>query len=139
MKIPRKAPTIDRRSQRDDYLKRIPPWIVVPGKAMLSFTTGEPINLARVYLAMAAHANKRTRITRCGQARLAAILGVHWQTIGHNQRKLIALGLVERIARMPPPASVVIYRMIDKIDTPIRKTYKHALNEATRCTAAPIA
>jgi biotin operon repressor len=137
LKLPRKPPALTIKTERDRVMNGLGKWTVTPTIACCSyFNSGDPINLARVYLMMASHANRQSRMIRIGQQRIATALGVCRQTVGANIRKLAHRGLIARAYRMPPPHSIIVWRLIDNLNIAPDIPHAYALNRARR---APVA
>lgn len=96
MKIAKRAPELKTVSPEQAAWDRMPPWAVVHKTAFKALPSR-----ARVYLAMAAHANKHTRRCSVGTRRLAAAIGRHHTTVWHHQQALERAGLIKRGKRIP--------------------------------------
>jgi len=81
------------------------------------------------------HADKHTRIIKCGQQRIATALGMNRHTVSSNLRKLEQRGLLKRLYRMPPPKSLVVWQVIDKPQVARQEHHTQPLKLAPRTIA----
>jgi hypothetical protein len=117
MKIPRKPPTLEQRTERERVMRGLGKWVVTPVTSWCDAFNGQDSpHMLRIYALMANHAERTTRIVRIGQQRIATALHIHRHTVGANLRKLERRGLLQRVARMPPPSSIIIWRFLDTPD-----------------------
>jgi hypothetical protein len=144
MKIPRKPPTLEARTEREGLLERCAPWTVLPTTPKFSaFTTKDSINLFRVYDALAAHAD-RNGLVQVGRQRIATLLSIHKDTVGKAIKRLIERRLIELAWKKPIAHNrfICVYRINflrprkDTISTGMTYMHAHPLNRARRTPTA---
>lgn len=102
MRIAKQAPELKAVDSRDAIRERTPAWAVVHKNALFDRLPRKgSINAPLVYIAMATHARKDSRIVMLTQQRIATMLGVCRHTVGRQQQALEASGAISRQYRKP--------------------------------------